>query len=167
MPFLYGWQTKQVSENYNTSGSANTPIDYMFIKPGASRVVNLMAARGQGKGAALTALSGLAFRIIQWTSTSGAGGTGVTPNPVDNRAPAAVATMGMGAGGGTGAVTSGTGGPNYVGGFGVGGSGPSGWTAQNPDGQIALDGNANKSIDFYSSSPTSSMAFENWGEIQE
>lgn len=165
--FIYNFQNKQVAENYATSGSANTEIDFLFIKPGASRAVGLLALRVQGKGAGLTALSGIEIRAKQWTTTASSSGTGTTPAPVNNLVPAAVATMGMGAGGGTGAVTSGTGGPSYVGGCGMGASGPGGWVAPNPDAPVLLDGGANKSIDLFSSSPTASMNFGFNGEITE
>lgn len=167
MPFVYNLQTKTQAENYATSGTGNTEIDFAFIKPGATRAFSLIALRVQGKGAGLTALSGIAFRLKQWTSTSSSGGTGSTPQPVDNRAPAAVTTAGFGTAGGIAAVTSGTGGPNLVGGCGCGASGPGGWVAPNPDGAITLDGGATKSTDVFSSSGTISMNFEAQAEIQE
>lgn len=163
MPFVYGLQSKMVAETFSTSGTPNTAIDASFIKPGSSRVVALLALRVQGRGAGLTSLSGIAFRIEQWTTTAGAGGTATTPAPVDNRAPAAVATSGMASAG----VTDGTGGPNYVGGCGCGASGPGGWVAPNLDSPPTLDGGANKSINVFVSSGTASMAYEMWQEIQE
>jgi hypothetical protein len=165
--FVYAFQNKQVAENYTSSGSANTPIDFLFIKPGATRPVGLLSLRTQGKGAGLTALSGIEIRVEQWTSTAASGGTSTTPAPVNNLAPAAAASMGMGAGGGTGAVVSGTGGPNFVGGCGMGASGPGGWVAPNPDAPPLLDGNANKSTDLFSASGTVSMNFGFSGEIVE
>lgn len=167
MPFVYELQSKAVAENYSTSGSANTEIDFAFIKPGATRVVQLLAFRVLGKGAGLTALSGIAFRLKQWITTASSGGTAITPQPVDNRAPAAAATAGAGAAGGIGAVTSGTGGPNFVGGCGCGASGPGGWVAPNLDSPPTLDGGANKSIDAFSASGTTSLNFEWWSETQE
>jgi hypothetical protein len=167
MPFIYNLQSKMQAENFQTSGSTNTEIDAAFIRPGASRVVALIALRVQGKAAGLTALSGIAVRIKQWTTTASSGGTAVTPNPVDNLAPACVATAGMGTGGGTSAVTSGTGGPNLVGGCGMGASGPGAWTAPNPDGAIVLDGGAAKSTDLFSSSGTASLNYEFQEDIQE
>lgn len=167
MPFVYNVSSKSVAENYTTSGSANTEIDAAFFKPGATRVSNLIGFRVQGKGAGLTALSGLAFRLKQWTTTSSSSGTSITPAPVDNRAPAAVSTAAAGAGGGTGAVTSGTGGPNIVCAVGCGASGPGGWVAPNPDAMLALDGNANKSTDVFSASGTVSLNYEFSADIQE
>jgi hypothetical protein len=167
MPFMYCVMSKVVNENYATSGTPNTGIDVAFIAPGASRPSALLALRVQGKGAGLTALTGISFRLEQWTSTASSAGTSITPRPVDNRAPAAVSTAAAGAGGGINAVTSGTGGPNFVGGCGCGASGPGGWVAPNPDGAIVLDGGATKSTDLFSASGTASMNFEFWEEIQE
>lgn len=167
MPFVYNVQSKGVAENYATSGSANTEIDAAFIKSGATRFLALLALRVQGKGAGLTALSGIAFRLKQWTTTSSSGGTAITPGAVNNIGPAAAHTAAAGAGGGTGAVTSGTGGPALVGGCGCGASGPGGWVAPNPDAAIGLDGNANKSTDLFSASGTASMNYEFQMETQE
>lgn len=129
--------------------------------------MGLLALRTQGKGAGLTALSGIEIRIKQWISTASSGGTVTTPAPVDKRAPAAAASMGQGAAGGTGAVTSGTGGPNYVGGTGMGAAGPGGWVAPNVDAPPFLDGGATMSHDLFSSSPTASLNFAYNGEITE
>jgi hypothetical protein len=168
MPFVYSFASKTVAENYNVSGTANTEIDAAFIKAGATRPCNLQALRVQGKGVALTALTGLAFRIKQWTTTSSAGGTALAFSPVDNRAPAVVSTGAAGAAGGVAAVTSGTGGPSIVGGCGCGGSGPGGWVAATPDNNIILDGGAAKSTDLFSASGgTVSLPYEFWGEIVE
>jgi hypothetical protein len=167
MPFIYNLQSKAQGENLTTSGSANTELDHWFIKPGASRAVAIIALRLQGKGAGLTALSGIAVRIKQFTTAASTAGTAVTPAPVDKRAPAAVATHDQGTGGGTAVVTAGSGGPNLVGGAGMGASGPGGWVAPNADGAIVLDGGANMSDDFFSSCPTASLSFEMQAEIQE
>lgn len=160
MPFVYASHTKQVSENYTTSGSANTGIDFLFLKPGSSRALVILAIKVQGKGAGLTALSGISIRLEQWTSTASSGGTSTTPAPKHNLAPACVATAGMGTSGGTAAVTSGTGGPSIVGYASMGASGPGGTVAINPDDCAALDGGANKSCDLFSASPTASLSFE-------
>lgn len=167
MPFCYEVASKNVAENYTTSATPNTEIDAAFIKPGASRVASLISMMLQGKGAALTALSGIVARLKHWTSTASSGGTAITPAPTNNLYPAAVATAAAGAAGGTGAVTSGTGGPNVVGSVGCGASGPGGWTAPNPDAYKVLDGGANKSLDIFTASPTASLSLEFSGTIQE
>jgi hypothetical protein len=161
MPFLYASQAKQSMENFQTSGSSNTPLDVFFLKPGASRPAAIPAVRVQGKGAGLTALSGISIRLIQWTSTASTsvGGTSTTPAPKNNLAPACVATAGM-ATSAASTITSGTGGPNYVGYASMGASGPGGWVAINPDDVPLLDGGTTKSMDLSSSSPTASLNWE-------
>jgi hypothetical protein len=167
MPFMYDLHTKQQAENFTTSGSGNTEIDFCFIKPGASRPIGLAKLTVQGKGGGLTALSGISIRAKQWTSTASSGGSAATPAPKNNLVPACVATAGLGTSGGTAAVTSGTGGPSIVGYAGMGASGPGGTVAINPDDVPMLDGNANKSIDLFSSSPTASLGFEAEATLQE
>jgi hypothetical protein len=168
MPFCYTIQSKAVAENYATSATPNTEIDAFFIKPGATRAVSLIALLVQGKGAGLTALSGIAFRLKVWPTTASTAGTAITPGPTDNRAPAAVATAAGGAAGGIGAVTSGTGTAAFRGGAGCSGSGPGGWSALNPDDGIVLDGGGDKSVDLYSASGLASLNYEvNCLKIQE
>ena len=167
MPFIYGFHSKTIGENYTTSGVTNTEIDFMFIKPGATRFVGLLSFRPQGKAGGLTALSGIGFRIKQWTTTASSAGTSLASAAVNNIGPAIAATQAAGAGAGTNAVTSGTGGPTLVGGCGCSASGPGGWVAPNPDAPIGLDGGANKSIDVFSSAVTVSLNYEFAGEIQE
>lgn len=169
MPFVYNIQSKAVSENYTTSGTANTEIDVAFVKPGATRAVNLIAMRVTGKGAGLTTLSGIAYRLKVFPTTASSAGTAITPGPVNQVGTpiAAVATAAAGAGGGTNAVTSGTGTAIFVGGCGSGASGPSGWAPMNADGAVTLDGGANRSVDLFSSSGTLSLNFEFQLDIQE
>lgn len=167
MPFVYNVSSKANAENFQTSATPDTEIDAAFIKPGASRVSAIIALYLQGKGAALTALSGIIARLKQWTTTSSSAGTAITPAAKDNRAPAAVSTAAAGTSGGTAAVTSGTGGPALVGEHGCGASGPGGWVAQNPDAAITLDGNANKSTDLFSASGTASLKYAFSFDIQE
>lgn len=160
MPFIYASESKQVAENYTTSATPNTQIDAAFWKPGASRLLAIVRMAVQGKGAGLTALSGIVLRLSQWTSTASSGGTATTPAPKNKLAPACVATAAMGAAGGTGAVTSGTGGPSIVGLASMGASGPGGSVAINPDDVPSLDGNANMSMDLFSACPTASLSYE-------
>jgi hypothetical protein len=162
MPFVYNLQSKMAAENFATSGSANTEVDQSYIKPGATRAFALLTLRVQGKGAGLSTLSGIAFRLKYYPTTASSG-SAVTPNPVDIRAPAAVATAGMASGG----VVVGTGTPVLVGGCGCSGSGPGGWVAPNPDAGIVLDGGQNKSLDLFSSSGSPGLNFEFQEEFQE
>ncbi len=170
MPFVYANHSKmgaQALENLTTSSSVNTEQDFFFLKPGATRPIALIACRVQGKGAGLTALSGISIRIKQWNSTTSTttGATSVTPVPKNNLAPAAAATAGL-ATTAASTVTSGTGG-SYAGMATMGASGPGGWVAINPDDVPLQDGGANKSTDLVSSCPTASLSFEFEADNQE
>ncbi len=168
MPFIYSSMSKQSLENFSTSSGANTQLDQYFMKPGASRTATIIALRVQGKGAALTALSGIAVRLGQWTTTASTSVAGValTPSPKNNLAPACVATAGT-VTAASSTITSGTGGPLYVGLASMGASGPGGWVAINPDDVPLLDGGANRSLDLFASSPTANMAYEFSADSQE
>jgi hypothetical protein len=161
LAFIYQMCCKQTLENMATSGSANTEVDFVFVKPGASRTVSAQKVSVQGKGAQLTALSGISVRLKQWTSTASTtvAGTGTTPQPKNNLVPACVATSGQATSAASN-ITSGTGGPQQVGYQGMGGSGPGGNAPINPDDSPLLDGNATKSMDLFSSCPTASLSFE-------
>jgi len=97
-----------------------------------------------GKGAGLTQLSGIAYRLKKWftTATTINTGTALTPAPEDPGAQAAKATSATS----TGAqFTAGTGGPTFQGGCTSGGASPGGWTAEDPDAAPTLEGSANQS----------------------
>ena len=127
----------------------------MFIKPG-TRTIAVQSMRVGGKGAGLTALSGISYRLKKYFTTAAAGGTAITPAPGDPGAQAAKAT----AGGASGGVTVGTGGPTFQVGCTSGAAGPGGWTAENPDSMKVLEGSANMSMDLFVSSGTASMNYE-------
>ena len=168
MPFVYTFASKTVAENYQVSATANTEIDAAFVKPGATRPLSIQGMRIQGKGVALTALTGLVARLKKWTTTASSAGTALAAASADDRAPAAVSTAAAGVAGGVAAVTSGTGGPSIVGGCGCGASGPGGWVAATPDNNIILDGAAAKSVDLFSASGgTVSLPYEFWIDVVE
>ena len=161
MPFVYGVVP---GANFTTSGVANTEVDALFIKPGASRCVSMIAAQVQGKGANLTSLSGIMQRVKKWTTTASSGGTAITPSPRDPGAQAAKATAGQASAG----VTPGTGGPVLQLAFGCSGSGPGNWSwLNNPDAAVLLEGGANQSIDFFNVSAAPSLLHELSVDIQE
>jgi len=158
MPFVYSSQNAQVAsgtQGFQTSATANTEVDQFFLKPG-TRNIAVNACYTGGKGAGLTAISGIAYRFKKWTTTASSAGTPVTPTPRDPGMQAAKAT----AGGASAGVTSGTGGPTYLGGFVSGAAGPGGWVAPNPDSTMVLEGSATMSIDLFSTSGTASLFFD-------
>jgi hypothetical protein len=157
--FVYSTLSKLQSENYTTSSSSNTEIEPCFIRPG-TRNIGVQRLQVQGKGAALTALSGIVYRLKKWTTTSAAGGTAAVPAPSDPGAQVAKATAGLGTAGGTAAVTAGTGGPTLQCMCGSSASGPGGWVAANIDDNKTLEGSANQSQDLFVASGTTSLNYE-------
>ena len=162
MPFIYMIPTHSVAAAFTTSATPDTEIDAMFVKPG-TRTIALLAMRVGGKGAGLTALSGIAYRLKKYTTTSAAGGTAITPAPSDPGAQAAKMT----AGGATAGVTVGTGGPVFQMGCTSGAAGPGAATAVTPDAAKTLEGAANQSIDLFVSSGTASMKYEAELDVQD
>jgi hypothetical protein len=163
MPFVYVMPTAILANNFTTSATPNTEIDHQFIKPG-TRNVSLISVLAGGKGAGLSVLTGIAYRIKKWQTTAAAGGTAMTPNPLDVGAQASKATAGWTA---AASVTAGTGGPQFLGSMVSGGSSSVGWVAENADAAPTMEGSANQSLDLWSISGTASMNFEATTKFQE
>jgi hypothetical protein len=170
MPFVYTVDTVAVAENFVTSAAANTLIDHLFAAPktGAAgtavRNITVLSLIVGGKGAALTSITGIGYRLKKWTTTASAGGTAIVPAPRDPGAQASLFT----AGGASAGVTSGTGGPTLLGGCTSGAAGPGGWVAENPDAAHVIQGNATQSIDLFTSQAgTVAMNFEARLAVQE
>ncbi len=154
MPFVYSSMSAQIATNFATSGTANTEVDQYFLKPG-TRNATIIGLYVGGKGAGLTAISGIAYRMKKWPTTASSGGA-LTPAPRDIGAQAAKATAGAASAG----VTPGTGTVVFLGGCISGAAGPGGWVAPNPDAGMALEGSATQSIDLYSASGSTALNFE-------
>lgn len=156
MPFVYNSSGIINTQNFVT-GAINTPQDYYFIKPG-TRNAGVLSLICGGKGAGLTALSGIQYTLEKYptTATTINTGTAITPAPRDPGAQAAKATAATS----TGAqFTAGTGTLVYVGGCFSGAAGPGGWVAENPDALPTLEGSANQSIDLWVASGTAGLNF--------
>jgi hypothetical protein len=126
----------------------------------ATRAFSLIGLFLQGKGAGLTALSGLGFRVRLWT-TAGSGGTAVTPSPRNDRAPASSTTAAVGT------PTAGTVSGVYKLVIGCGAAGPGGWVAQHEDARIMVDAGTADELDGYSHCGTASIPYELLAEIAE
>lgn len=147
-----------------TGGATNTEVGVISYKPPVilpARTVYLQAVYVVGRGAGLTAISGLVFRIIRVTTAS-TSGTATTPQPKDTGNPAATV------GAVTGQTISATGRTNHVV-FGCGAAGPGGWVAPNPDSMIIQPAvvTTAPSIDVVECSATASLTFEFSSEHQE
>lgn len=164
--FIYATMSKLQGENNATSATPNTELEPFFLKPG-TRNIGVCRLQVQGKGAGLTALSGIIYRLKKWTSTAASGGTAAVPSPGDPGAQACKATAGLGTGGGVAVVTVGTGGPTLQCICGSSASGPGGWVAANVDDNKTLEGSANQSQDLFVASGTASMNYEFQVDHQE
>lgn len=162
MPFVYTSMTAQAGAgSFTTSGTADTEVDQMYVKP-TTRNTAVQALIVGGKGAGLTALSGIAYRLKKFPTTASSGNA-QTPVPSDPGAQAAKSAAGMASAG----VTSGTGTPVYLCGCISGAAGPGGWVAANPDSMKIIEGSATQSIDLFTASGTISLKFDANIEFQE
>lgn len=153
MPLFY---TDVPGAIQTTNAVANTPNDCFFIKAGAGRAVWLNAIYPVGRGALLTSISGISYRLEKWFTTSSSGGTAVTPSPKDVGYQAAKHTCGYAAA----TVTSGTGGPTLMLSIGSGTTSPGNWIAPTLDQAYALEAGANQSLDIFNVSGATSLNFE-------
>lgn len=139
------------------SATPNTETGAISFKPAIvlpARTAMLQAVYVVGRGAALTAISGIVFRICRMTTASTAG-TSTTPNPKDTNGPAATTTAV------TGQTISSTGRTNHVI-FGCGAAGPGGWVAPNPDSCVGIVPvvTTAPSVDVVAASATASLTYE-------
>lgn len=157
--FLYG-VVPTVATFLTTSGSANTELPNMAIRQ-ATRGFDVLSFYVQGRGSALTTLSGIAFRVRRWT-TVGTGGTAITPAP--RRIGTTAATT---AASSESAITAGTVSGAYQLAFGCGATGPGGWTAVNEDARLHVEGGSSDEFNVNSISTTTSLNLELSAEIGE
>lgn len=146
--------------NYASHATPNTADAYLALRQ-ATRGFSVHAHYVIGKGAGLTALSGIAIRAKRWT-TAGSGGTALTPAPrrIGTTASTSAADKQT-------ALTPGTvsGAPQFV--IGCGGAGPGAWVALTPDSEIHVEAGGSDEIAFYSSCGTASLNFEVSTELAE
>jgi hypothetical protein len=143
--------------NLTTNGTPNTETDAFFLKAGV-RNAALQSVQLIGKGAGLTAISGIVMRIVKFGTASTAG-TGITPTPKDPGMQAAKATSAS-------RPTAGSTRVNRII-TGCGAAGHGGWVAPNPDSMELLEGGGALSIDGMDASGTASLTYEFSFEFQE
>lgn len=159
--FVYGVVPGVIQTSNATPSTEN---DCFFVAAGsAGRSSALIGFYCHGRGAGLTAISGITHRIKKWFTTAAAGGTAITPSPRDPGAQASKCTAGFA----VATVTSGTGGPTLMLSIGCGAAGPGGWVAPNPDAGILVEAGSADSLDDFNSSGTASLNFELSAEVAE
>ena len=160
MPMIYAVVPGAIQTTNATPLTAN---DAFFVKPGATRNVALQSLYVVGRGAGLTAISGISFRGEKWTTTASQLGTGITPTPKDPGMQVAKSTAAYSPSG----VFPGTGGPLLFISIGCGAAGPGGWVAPNADSLQVAEAAATHSLDVFDVSGTASLNFEMSAEIIE
>jgi hypothetical protein len=80
MPMVYSL-SKAMAGYTATHATPDTETEVFFMKAGV-RNAALQAMYVIGKGAGLTAISGISFRVVKFTTAS-TSGTGITPTPKD------------------------------------------------------------------------------------
>lgn len=149
MPMVYH-TSLATAGNLTTNATPNTETDAWFLKAGV-RNAFLSSVRVGGKGAGLTAISGIAFRLAK-LGTASTSGTSMTPSPADPGMQAAKATSAS-------RPTIGTTRTNRAA-FVCGAAGPGGWVAENQDTMEGLEGGAANSLDMIDASGTASLTYE-------
>lgn len=157
MPFVYAVDS---GVEYTSSGSTNTEDPTIVLRQ-ATRGFDLTGIYVLGKGAGLTAISGIGYRVRRWT-TAGSGGTAVTPSPrrIGTTASTTAADKQT-------AITAGTVSGAYQLSFGCGAAGPGGWVARDSDSAIHVEGGSSDELDINSISGTASMKHQVSCEIAE
>jgi hypothetical protein len=159
MPFVFSLEGAPATP-YATSGTPNTEDPTVVLRAHASRNTYLQSILVQGRGAALTAITGIGYRVRRWT-TAGSGGTAITPAPRALGPTANASAVDK-----VTAITAGTVSGAYQVGFGCGAAGPGGWVARDADSALQLMG-AGGEFDINSVSGVASMLHHVSGEIAE
>lgn len=154
--FVYG---VAVAANQATSGTPNTEVDGLALIAGTGRAMLVQALFVMGKAAALTALSGIAFRLRRFTTASTAG-SAITPAPRDPGAQASKCSAASG-------PTAGSGGAANQLAIGCGAGSPGGWVAANQDSMPLLESGSSDSFDVFNASGTASLNYEQSAEVCE
>lgn len=155
MPLFYTDVPGAIQTTNATPLNAN---DCFFIAQGATRGVWIKAIYPEGRGALLTSISGITYRLEKWTTTPSSGGSAITPSPNDVGYQAAKHTAGFSAS----TVTSGTGGPTLMMSIGSGTTSPGNWIAPTLDEAYFLEAKAAaaQSLDIFNVSGAASVNFE-------
>ena len=159
MPFVYGVDGAPATP-YATHATPNTEDPTLVLRQ-ATRGFDLQSILVHGRGASLTALTGIGYRVRRWT-TAGSGGTAVTPSPrrVGTTASTTAADK-------VTAITAGTVSGAYQLGIGCGAAGPGGWVAPNMDSTITVEGGSSDELDINSVCGVASMLHHVSAEIIE
>jgi hypothetical protein len=149
MPFIYA---TAAAANVATNATPNTDTDHLRLLTVAAKGAGIKALYLIGKGAGLTAISGIAARLVRYGTPSTVGAA-ITPSPRGTIGAASLTAL-------TAPTVGATPLQQLV--IGCGAAGPGGWVAPDVDSQISLDANggANGNLDLLSSSGTAALNFQ-------
>lgn len=159
MPFVYAVEGAPATP-YASHATPNTEDPTLVLRQ-ATRGVDLQAIYVLGRGAALTAITGIGYRVRRWT-TAGSGGTAITPSPrrIGTTSSTTAADK-------VTAITAGTVSGAYQLSFGCGAAGPGGWVARDADSSIHIEGGSSDELNINSVSGVASMLHHVSAEIAE
>lgn len=159
MPFVYAVEGAPATP-YASSATPNTEDPTLVLRQ-AVRGFDVQALNLHGRGAALTTITGIGFRVRRWT-TAGTGGTAITPAPrrIGTTASTTAADK-------VTAITPGTVSGAYQGSWGCGATGPGGFMARDEDSKIHVEGGGADELDINSVSGVASMLHHVSAEIAE
>jgi hypothetical protein len=159
MPFVYAVEGAPATP-YASHATPNTEDPTLVLRQ-ATRGFNLQALYATGRGAALTAITGIGYRVRRWT-TAGSGGTAITPAPrrIGTTASTTAADK-------VTAITPGTVSGAYQIAFGCGAAGPGGWVARDEDSMIHVEGGGSDELNVNSVAGVASMLHHVSAEIVE
>lgn len=159
MPFVYGVEGAPATP-YACHATPNTEDPTLVLRQ-ATRGFDLQALFAQGRGAALTAITGIGYRVRRWT-TAGSGGTSITPAPrrIGTTASTTAADK-------VSAITPGTVSGAYQLAFSCGAAGPGGWVARDEDSMIHVEGGGSDELNINSVCGVASLLHHVSAEIRE
>lgn len=153
MAFAYNVGPSTPATVLATHGTVNTELTNAALRQ-AVRGFDLYAVLAGGRGAALTAITGIALLFRRWT-TVGTGGTASVPAPTRIGTVASTTAVDSFT-----AITQGTVSGAIVGGFTFGAAGPGGWVAPNPDAMIHVEAGSADEIAINSVSGVTAMSLQ-------
>lgn len=152
MPFVYHVAQAGTS-SFTSSGTPNTETCVMTLRAGSGRMSFLHELYLMGRGAGLTAISGILAKV-RYHTTASTSGTSITPAARNAGAPAAKATAAA-------SPSIGSGGAGIVLAISCGAAGPGGWVAPNPDSALdAGEAGSGDSLDISTQSGTASLVHD-------
>lgn len=159
MPFVYTVEGAPATP-YATHATPNTEDPTLVLRQ-ATRGFEVQSISVSGRGAGLTAISGIGYKVRRWT-TAGTGGTTLTPAPRRIGTTASTAAVDK-----VTAITAGTISGAYQAAFGCGAGGPGGFFAMNPDSCIHVEGGGADELDINSVAGLASLLHAVSAEIVE